>query len=278
MNATGQAVDTSEKAAPNDSESSLDYEAKAAELGWTPKDKFRGDPTKWKEAKEYYEKGELVLPLVKKQRDDAKKEADAFRKELAEVRSTIGEFQKFTEAAAERKVSEMKAEIALLKDQRAEAVASGDKEAFRQADAAIDARTEALAEAKTVKKEEKPKVESDPDFESWLDDNSWYRDDPKKKKLADEYGIYYSNVDGLKGKSLYDAVAKKIKSLESEESGTERAGPQRGGKPSGNNSSAKTFDNMTPEFKKGYEKMTRAGFQITKEAYVSECGPEAWGA
>jgi len=276
MNATGQAVDTEAKAAPNNSEDSLDYESLAAETGWTPKEKFRGDPEKWKEAKDWYERTEHILPLVKKQRDESKEEAKKLARELAEVKSTIGEFQKFTEAAAERKVAEMKAEIALLKDQRAEAVASGDKEAFRQADAAIDARTEALAEAKTAKKEEKRESEADPDFADWLDKNRWYVDDPKKKKLADEYGIYYSNTEGLRGKALYEAVAEKVKSFEAD--GTERPGPQRGGKANGGNSKAKSFDNLLPEYKQGFEKMVRNGIKMTKEQYVSKCDSDAWGA
>ena len=133
-------VDTVEKTESNDSESSLDYEAKASELGWVPKDKFRGDPAKHVDAKTYWEKGELVLPIVKQQREEAKKEAAELRKQLAEVKSTMGDFQKFTEEAAERK---WKAEVAELRAAKAAAVEAGDKVAYQRADDALEEIKEA---------------------------------------------------------------------------------------------------------------------------------------
>lgn len=278
MNATGQVVDNAEKKDLNGAAGEVDYEALASEIGWTPEDKFRGDKKKFVDAKTYYEKGEFVLPIVKQQRDEAKRDAAAVRNELAEVKKAVADFQKMTEAAAERKVTELKAEIATLKDARAAAVAAGDDKAFRQADDAIDERTEALTEAKKLPVKTETKADTvDPDFTAWLADNPWYKDEPQKKKLADEYGIYYSNTQGLKGKPLYDAVAEKMKSLESENSGVDRPGPQRGGKTSGSDSKAKTFENLPAEFQKGYEKMTRAGFKVTKEQYVAQVDPSAWG-
>jgi len=44
MNATGQDVDKGKETELNGSEGSLDYEKLASEIGWTPQDKFRGDP------------------------------------------------------------------------------------------------------------------------------------------------------------------------------------------------------------------------------------------
>ena len=267
-----ETVDNGEKAVSTDnSDHSLDYEALASQIGWSPQEKFRGAPEKWVDAKTYYEKGEFVLPIVKKQREEAKKDAESLRKQIAELKSTQAEFQKFTEEAAERKYKE---QIAQLKDARAAAVAAGDDKAFKQADDAIDDLKEQVAKKPEAKKEEAAPV--DPDFSEWLDKNRWYVDDPKKKKLADEFGIYYSNVDGLKGKALYNAVSDKIKSLEPD--GTERPGPQRAGKTTGNNSKAKTFDNLLPEYKQAFARFEKNGIKMTKEQYVSKCDPDAWGA
>lgn len=279
MSATGQTVDKTENKDLNGADTP-DYEALASEIGWAPKDKFRGDPSKHIDAKTYYEKGEFVLPIVKKQRDEAKAHAEKSDKTIAELKAAMADFQKFTEAAAERKVSELQAEISSLKGTRAAAVAAGDDKAFREADDAIEERKEAIAAAKEkpVKPEPKEDPSVDPAFSAWLDENRWYADDPKKKKLADEFGIYYANADGLKGKPLYDAVAAKMKSLESEVSGKERAGPQRGGKPSGSDSKAKTFENLPQEYKDGFKKMERAGFTVTKEQYAEQCDPSAWSA
>ena len=106
-NKVSETVDTEVKTvSTNSSDHSLDYDALASEIGWSPKEKFRGDPAKWVDAKTYYEKGEFVLPIVKKQREEAKKDAESLRKQLAELKSAQAEFQKFTEAAAERKYKE----------------------------------------------------------------------------------------------------------------------------------------------------------------------------
>lgn len=271
-NKVSETVDTEVKTvSTNSSDHSLDYDALASEIGWSPKEKFRGDPAKWVDAKTYYEKGEFVLPIVKKQREEAKKDAESLRKQLAELKSAQAEFQKFTEAAAERKYKE---QIAELKEARAAAVAAGDDKAFKQADDAIDDLKEQVAKKPEAKKEEAAPV--DPDFSEWLDKNRWYVDDPKKKKLADEFGIYYSNTEGLKGKDLYEAVAKKVKSFEPD--GTERPGPQRGGNTQGGNSKAKTFDNLLPEYKQAFTRFERNGMKMTKEQYVAKCDPDAWGA
>jgi len=254
-----------------------DYEALASDLGWVPKDKFRGDPEKHVDAKTYWEKGELVLPIVKKQRDDAKKEAEKLARDLAEVKSTIGEFQKFTQAAAERQVAELKNEIAALKDARAAAVAAGDDKAFRAAEDAIEDKKEDLDKAKEKPAEKQVKIESDPEFDAWKKENPWYDADTSKKEFADQLGIYLHQVKKMPRSEVLLAVAKRVAELDAETSGTERPGPQRGGKPTGNNSKAKTFDNLVPEFKTGFAKLTKAGFSITKEQYVAQCGPEAWG-
>lgn len=282
MNATGNAVneqvDKTENKDLNGTEP--DYEALASGIGWAPKDKFRGDPSKHLDAKTYYEKGEFVLPIVKKQRDEFKAHAEKSDKTIAELKSAMADFQKFTEAAAERKVTDLKSEIASLKDARAEAVASGDKEAFRQADKAIDERTEALDKAKEAKVEakEQPKT-GDPEFEAWVKDNDWYTKDAKRRRLANAIGLDLTaeNPD-LKGKALFKAVSEEMERIEAEKSGTERAGPQRGGKASGSNSKAKTFDNLLPEYKQAFTRFEKNGIKMTKEQYMANCDSDAWGA
>jgi len=279
---TQETVDTAKKTDLNGSEGTLDYEKLAGDIGWVPKEKFRGDPEKHIDAETYYKKGEFVLPLVKKQRDEFKAHAEKSDKTIAELKSAMADFQKFTEAAAERKVTDLKSEIATLKDARAEAVASGDKEAFRQAEKAIDERTEALANAKEVKKEAKEAPADktgDPEFEAWVAENDWYKSDAKRRRLANAIGLDLTadNPD-LKGRALFKAVSEEMERIEAEKSGTERAGPQRGGKASGTNSKSKTFDNLLPEYKQAFNRFEKNGIKMTKEQYMANCDSDAWGA
>lgn len=270
-----ETVDTTEKTESNNSERSLDYEALASELGWVPEDKFRGDKEKWRDAKSFYEKGEMVLPLVKKQRDEFRGELGKTQKELAELRSTMQDVIKFNEAAAERKFKE---QLAALKEVKAAAVEAGDKVAFQRAEDAIDELKESAPKKTESKTVEKP-TSGDPDFESWVAENDWYTKDAKKRRLANSIGIdLVEENPNLKGKALYKAVTDEIERIETEKSGVERAGPQRGGKTTSSNPKARTFDNLLPEFKQAYEKWTKRGITMTKEQYIAKCDPEAWGA
>ena len=160
-------VDKTENQESNVSKDSLDIEARATALGWVAADKFRGAPEKHVDAKTYLDKGELVLPLVKKQRDEARQGLDKVSKELAEVKSTMSEFQKLIEADADRKVKE---QIALLKEAKATAVEAGDKIGFQKAEDALDEVRE--AQAKVKEKPVEKKVESDPEFDAWRAENT----------------------------------------------------------------------------------------------------------
>jgi hypothetical protein len=274
VDAKPAAVDKPVVEESNESKDSLNYEEKALKLGWAPKDKFKGNPAEWRDAKDFYEKGELVLPLVKKQRDEARAEAAKASKRIADLESGMASFQKLVEEEGSRKVKE---QIAALKDVRAAAVASGDDKAFRAADDAIDELKESQVKAKV---EEKPvaKVESDPEFDKWKAENPWYDKDQAKKEYADQLGVYLHNVKKMSRAEVLEAVANKIAEMEQETSGTARAGPQRGGQASGANTKTQTFDNMVPEAKKAYDSFIRQGIKMTKEQYVSKVGPEAWGA
>ena len=143
---------------------------------------------------------------------------------------------------------------------------------------------------KKAKKEKQPKkpkaveakVETktgDPEFEAWVAENQWYATDAKKRMLANSVGIdLVTDNPNLRGRALFDEVNKELKRIEEEKSGTERAGPQRGGEGSGPISKAKTFDNLLPEYKQAFARFERNGMKMTKEAYVSKCDPDAWGS
>lgn len=48
-------------------------EAKAREMGWVPKEEYRGDPSGWRDADEFVRRGEEVLPIVRSNLDRERK-------------------------------------------------------------------------------------------------------------------------------------------------------------------------------------------------------------
>ena len=140
----------------------------ARAMGWVPEEEWQGDPERWRPAEEFVERGNNILPIVRKQRDELKKEletviksqGDQFKKEIAqikkEVRSTL-------EKEYEQKLKE-------LSEKEIQAVQDGD----------VDTYTELQAEKENLKK---PAQETEA-FVEWKKDNDWWGTDEDLTEFA----------------------------------------------------------------------------------------------
>lgn len=261
----------------SESESTTNYEQKAGEIGWTPLEKFRGDPEKFVDAKTFYEKAEHVLPIVKKQRDESRADAAQskiayaeLKKEVESIKSDAKEAIAFMRVGIER---EYQSKIDVLKQAKAVAVSEGDGTAVNRIDDQID-------DLKDKKKEEKEKVvekvesqvpQLHPDFMKWVDENKWYTTDAKLKKKADMLGVSYAEDERLTGPELWEAVKADIVKLYPDkfEDVTERIGAVRGGKTSSaTNSKAKTFANLPSEAQAACDKWVKQGLVKNRDQYL----------
>lgn len=62
-----------------------DYEAEAKAQGWTPKEDFRGDETRWVDAETFMKRADEVMPLLKKQNAHLKSEIDQLKRSMRKV-------------------------------------------------------------------------------------------------------------------------------------------------------------------------------------------------
>ncbi len=249
---------TSVQDSQDDSQSDTDagHEAKAREMGWKPKEQFKGDESKWIDAKSYVERGETVLPIVKAQ---LRKTQD----ELEEVKKAALAWTAHTEAAAKREVGEWKAKYDAAIQSKKDAIAQGDGEKVIEAEAAIDD----LKASKPQPQKETPKVH--PDFAAWKAENPWYQTDEERTLQANLIGARLA-AQGLQGRKLFDAVNEKLAEFEKMASGTARAGAQRGGKPSAETKGVKSYENLKPEM--------RAECDRQFKHFGGKGTPEAWRA
>ena len=176
-----------------------EVEDKARRMGWTPKDEFRGDPDKWRSAKEFVDRGENMLPIMRDrvQRQETK---------IAELERTVREFADFNSKADQRAYERAFKD---LKTQQIQAVAAGDAEGFMKVDQAIeDLRKEAA---------EKPKMKAadpgeDPEYQDWEARNKWVTTDKEAKAYAESYGEYLRKTGSrLTGADFLDEVTKAVK-------------------------------------------------------------------
>lgn len=258
---TNETVDTAENASVESTEESQDanFEAQASKMGWKPQEKFKGDPARWVDAKTYVERGEEVLPIVKAQLRKTETE-------LAEVRKAAQEWQEFNRKATEREVSEWRAKFEQAVQDKAAAISKGDGEAAVEA----EARQEELkANRPEQPKKDTPQV--NPLFAAWKAQNDWFDVDEEKTDIATGIGLRLAKK-GVQGEEFFKALDAE---MERRTQTPPRAGPQRGGRTSGDAKVAKTYENLKPEFKSACDRMVGT-LKIKKEDYVAGCDAEAF--
>ena len=168
-----------------------EVQAEAEKMGWIPPARYKGEAERFVDADTFIERGETVLPIVKKQLALTRAELDSVRRQSADQAAALRQAQEAIDQIEERhSVATQKAvENARreLKSQLAQASANGDHEAVAEL---TDQMTQ-LKEAETVAKEEKKAAPADipppPEVVAWNAENPWFGTD--KRKTAFFLGI-----------------------------------------------------------------------------------------
>lgn len=190
-------VDTGDKGA-DDAQQQI--EARARAMGWTEKSEFKGDPAKWRDAAEFVERGENLLPLVKAQNK-------RLEREVAELKQTTREMGDYLSKTEQRAYDRA---LADLKQQRKEALAAGDGDAFDKADEQIE-QLKSDAAAKAAKRAEKKDDGPDPVYAEWESRNAWLKDTELSEYA--EFAAQKLRASGEKatGAEFLDMVAERVK-------------------------------------------------------------------
>lgn len=189
-------------------------EAQAEAMGWSPKEKFRGDPEKWIPAEEFVRRGEELLPIVRadnrKLRDEVgnlKGETQSLKAQLKAAQESIEALKEFNSAANREKVEQQRRETA---KQLKEAETEGDTERALELRDRLDDQTAALREAKAAPKAPEPPKE-DPVFTEWKAANPWYGTDRRKTAFATGVAEELrANGETVLGRAFLDRVAEEV--------------------------------------------------------------------
>lgn len=230
-----------------------DYEAEAKAMGWQPADEFKGDPKRHVDARTFIERGETLLPLIKKDRDELKRE-------LAELKRTMKQFGEFASKSEERAYRRATAD---LEARHAEAVETGD----------VKAAAAAVKELRELEKPEPPKPDQSGDpgreFAAWVEENDWYVTDDKKRAYADIVAQGMGPAGEYEGggrKWLADLAAKvERKFADKKLSPVNGGGNRSGGTPGG-----RSFSDLPAAAKAQCERFVKSIPGFTKEQYVKD--------
>lgn len=172
-----------------------EIEQRASEQGWKPEDQWDGDPTAWRSAREFLDRGEL------------------FRK-IDEQNRTIKDFKRALEDMAKHHSKVAQAEYKRAREELLEQ----KKEALRELDVdkviQIDERIEAVKDAqRDAAAQPVTQVEPtlNPVFVAWVDKNTWYNSSESMRAYADRVGNQLGAQGNLSPAELLNEVERRVK-------------------------------------------------------------------
>lgn len=250
----------------NESETFETIEDEARSLGWKPEDEWVGDEPKGGllDAETYVERLKPVVPLLKKQTNQQKKEIDGLKHELKKLSSTAAQFNTFAQQAIERERRDAMRLREQLEQARADAISEGDGEAAVKAERQLNELDAQQVQPQGIAPEAQMIIER------FMSDNPWYADDPYLRDWADGRAARLKN-EGYPGAAVLDTVAREVK-----EAFPERfqngAGPLVEGK--GRRvapvAGRKSFDDLPDEAQKQYHEFRELMPKFTKKEFLDQ--------
>lgn len=228
-------------------------EVEAREQGWKPKEEYEGDPTKWRPAKEFVERGELFGKI------------DHMGKELKETRKALKMLQDHHTKVRETEYNRALTELKALQKKHLE---EGNSDGYLET-------TELLTDLKAEQKarevvQQNVPNQPDPRFINWVSANKWYEKDAEMRKYADTLGAgYAASNPGIDPEEVLQYVTKEVRTRFS----TKFVNPNRE-KPStveGTSTGAanKSSFELTDDERKVMNTFVRAGV-MSKEDYIAQ--------
>lgn len=243
-------------------EPSSELLAEARELGWRPKEEFKGDEAKWVDAKTFVERGEHVLPIVKATNARLRSDLAATNARLEEVSAALKASKESTDALERYHQDDVKQKVekarADLKAQLVAAKKAGDVESeVNLTDELTRLNTVDLTEAKVTDEPLPKPVQKDytkhPEFIAWKEDNPWFGTDIAKTAIARDISerLRASGETSI-GREYMDkvsvATAKEVTRLGGGRA-TSKVEASKGGGGGGGNGGAKSYSDLPPEAK-----------------------------
>lgn len=244
-------------------------EDRAQKMGWIPKEKFKGNPDRWRPAEEYVKRADELMPIMKSQLGKYEGEITTLKTTIDRQTKTMEQLVKMSEGVGKREYDRA---LRDLKAKQIEAVSTGNTEEWQK----LEDEKEKLKEPEPIKIEaSSPNPAAEPVFIAWQEDNEWYQKDDQMTLFADAYGDNLSkNNKNLK----YEEFLKMV------EEETRKAFPHKFTNPNRTRASAvdagvtrssatdsgkkKTYSDLPAEAKAQCDKWVKDGTFKKSEDYV----------
>lgn len=248
-----------------------DFAAEASEMGWVPKEEWKGNTDRWVDAKTFVERTSTVLPLVQQNNKEMQRRIAEQNRQIAaltaEIRASSASMKAIEESHAADIDARLKATKAEIGRQLLEAKNAGDNEREVQL---IEQLTD-LKVAEKVAKEGKPEGEAAPTkptppplsqaYLEWASRNPWIDSDKRKSRramlIAEEIAEEHGGT--LTGKAFYDKLDEELVKLSG--NGASRrpsVDKTEGGRGRETGSDGKSFSDLPAEAKEACRKQSKS--------------------
>lgn len=197
-------------------------EKEAREMGWVPKDQFRGPEDQWRDADEFVSRGREILPIIKANSRKLLGELNATREELKTLKGKLTTAEQTQKDLLEHQASEIKRQVeAKLKDlrsQKLEAIEEGDHKLAARLEGEIDETRDELAKATTVKSPAPAPAPQAPQVEPWAqefanENAEWFGTDKVKTGLFGGICDQLVETTSLRGAALLSEAKRRMDAL-----------------------------------------------------------------
>lgn len=260
---------------PNESveQSDPQVEKDAREMGWVPEGDFKGDKSKWVDAKTFVDRGHHVLPIVQAANRRQREELTNLNNRLSEQAQALAASQETIKALEEYHQSNVKQQVEAERKRLLDELAVAKKtdnvdDEVRITDQLTRFNAEhAVADAAPApKKSDTPPAKDwskDPVFLDWRKDNPWYGYDKVRSSLAHTVVMELrAGGDTTIGRAFLDRVTEQVNAEMSKLQGGNGSGngssKVEGGRPGGgrSNGGGKSYNDLPSDAKASCDSFT----------------------
>ncbi len=206
-----------------------DLEERAREMGWMPKEEYKGNPDNWRSAEDFVEKGKHLLPLISANNKKLRQELLTRDKDIATLKQAVETSQKAIKALQKTYTESTKLQVEQarkeLRDQLKAAKEIGDVDAELLLIDKLDDLKQAVKEQKDEDTSATEVTTLDPAFVQWQSENPWFgnttdaKDNSRTQALVKVGEELRSSGDRSTGRTFMD---KCVRELERQEAGAKK--------------------------------------------------------
>lgn len=246
-----------------------EVEVQARGMGWVPKEEFRGGEDKWIPAEEFVERGQHIMPILRKNNERLQTGITEVRGEVAGLREALKASQAMVSALQESHEEDVQERLASAKAALIRELTVAREAGDVPTEVLVQSKIQDLNAQERTARERKTDntnnvvelnqpVES-PAYKAWAADKLWIQQDTYRRAVATALGIELKRErPGLIGEAFYAALDEKLTQVYSADGGTQRrskveeGGGQGGGSGSG---AGKRYEDLPADARAACDKM-----------------------